>query len=52
MRQLEAFQREEKTEYIIYSFLARRVKGKNGEVLKKIALDELKHYEFWRKYTG
>ncbi len=52
LRQLEAFQREERTEYIIYSFLARRVKGKNGEVLKKIALDELKHYEFWRKYTG
>ena len=51
-KQLEMFQREERTEYIIYSILAKRIKGKNGQVLKSIAKDELKHYEFWKKYTG
>ncbi|MHB2154363.1 VIT1/CCC1 transporter family protein [Calditrichota bacterium GD2] len=46
------FQKIEITEYHIYKVLARKAKGKNKEVLNKIAEDELRHSEFWAKYTG
>lgn len=46
------FQRNEITEYHIYSRLAKRVKGENSEVLQEIADDEFKHYKFWEKYSG
>jgi VIT1/CCC1 family predicted Fe2+/Mn2+ transporter len=44
--------RSEITEYFIYEKLAGSMKdARNREVLKRISSDELKHYEFWRKYT-
>jgi len=46
------FQKNEITEHKIYNALAERVKGKNGEILKRIAADEKKHYLKWKKYTG
>lgn len=52
-RELIAAQRNEITEHVIYSRLAQAVKDpENAEVLACIAEDELKHYRFWRGYTG
>jgi len=49
-----AAQRNEITEYHIYSRLARSMgeESPNGKVLAQIAEDELAHYHFWRDYTG
>jgi VIT1/CCC1 family predicted Fe2+/Mn2+ transporter len=45
-------QRNEITEFFIYEKLAQSIKdARNREVLRRISSDELKHYEFWRKYT-
>ncbi|MBS7628225.1 VIT1/CCC1 transporter family protein, partial [Candidatus Bathyarchaeota archaeon] len=45
-------QRNEITEHYIYEKLSKSIKESNTkEVLKRIANDEFKHYEFWRKYT-
>src|SRR3989344_282574 len=44
-------QKNEITEYNIYLKLADSIKGKNKEILKNIANDELKHYRLWKKYT-
>lgn len=45
-------QRDEITEYHIYSKLAKRTKDKvNKSKLKDIAEDELKHYNFWNEIT-
>lgn len=46
------FQRNEITEYHIYSRLARRTRGKNREVLEHIAHDEQEHYNFLQSYTN
>ncbi|MEN6338447.1 MAG: VIT1/CCC1 transporter family protein [Phycisphaerales bacterium] len=47
------FQRLEITENHIYSRLAGVVKSpENRQVLEKIATDEMRHYEQWRRYTG
>lgn len=44
--------RSEITEHFIYEKLVESMKDtRNREVLKRISSDELKHYEFWRKYT-
>jgi VIT1/CCC1 family predicted Fe2+/Mn2+ transporter len=48
---LKIFQRNEITEYLVYRALARKVRGKNGEILQKIADDELRHYHGWKAYT-
>ncbi len=46
-------QKNEITEYVIYQKLAALTKdAKNAEILKSIARDEKKHYEFWKKITG
>jgi VIT1/CCC1 family predicted Fe2+/Mn2+ transporter len=51
--QLLVFQRNEITEYHIYTRLARIVKGKeNREILENIAKDELRHYHMWKEHTG
>lgn len=42
----------EAAEHAVYSDLARRVKGPNSLILARIAEQELKHAEIWRKYTG
>lgn len=41
------------TEFEIYSRLARRTKHeKNKKVLERLAKDELKHYNYWKKITN
>ncbi len=51
-RRLLRFQKNEITEYHTYSRLARSVRsGENSAVLRKIADEELKHYNHWRTYT-
>jgi len=45
------FQKNEITEHVVYQRLSQRVGGKNGEVLKRISEDELRHYNEWMKYT-
>lgn len=46
-------QRNEITEHLIYSKLAKWTKDSNNkEVLEKMAKDELRHYDFWRKFTN
>ena len=45
------FQRNEITEYNVYKNLAQRAKGNNTEVLNKISVDELCHYNKWKKFT-
>ena len=49
--ELLKFQKEEITEYEIYSRLARKA-GKNKDILERIAKEELGHYNKWKKYTG
>jgi VIT1/CCC1 family predicted Fe2+/Mn2+ transporter len=45
-------QRNEITEHLIYERLSRSVKDPNNkEVLKRISDEELRHYNFWKKYT-
>ena len=51
-RQVLAFQRTEITEHHIYQRLARRMEGKNREVLERISLDEKRHAGVWQRYTG
>lgn len=49
---LKIFQRNEITEYQVYSSIAKRIGGKNGKILEKIARDEKRHYDTWKHYTG
>jgi len=51
-RKLVEFQRNEITEHLFYTRLARMAKGENRKILEKIARDERAHYEIWKKYTG
>ncbi len=52
-RQLIFAQREEITEYHIYSKLASQAKDTNNrKVLLQIAADEMKHYKLWNAYTN
>ncbi|MCK6540826.1 MAG: VIT1/CCC1 transporter family protein [Anaerolineales bacterium] len=47
------FQKTEITEYHIYKRLARRIKSpENAKILDQIAVDEFRHYNGWKKYTG
>ena len=51
--QLLQIQRNEITESHIYKRLASVVKeAQNAEILARIAEDERRHYEGWKKYTG
>lgn len=46
------FQKSELTEHHIYNLLASHIKNHhNARILKKVAEDEKKHYEFWKSYT-
>lgn len=49
---LKIFQRNEITEYQVYSSIAKRIGGKNGKILEQIARDEKRHYDTWKHYTG
>lgn len=52
-QQLLRSQKAEITEYHIYQKLSKSAKDpKNSEIFKEIADDELKHYNFWKKYTN
>jgi len=51
LSQLLKIQENEITEYVVYQKLANFVRGKNRETLKKIANEEKKHHDFWRRYT-
>jgi VIT1/CCC1 family predicted Fe2+/Mn2+ transporter len=45
-------QKNEITEHFIYDKLSRSIKDPhNKKVLKHISKDELKHYNFWKRYT-
>lgn len=47
------FQKNEITEYHIYSGLAKIVRDPgNAAVLEGIAKDELRHYHFWKRQSG
>lgn len=47
------FQQTEITEYHIYKRLAKRVKSpENAKILDRIAEDEKRHYEGWKKYSN
>ncbi len=52
LNDVKQFQRNEVTEYHIYKKLTRRVKGNNVKILNDIAEDELRHYNFWKGYSG
>jgi VIT1/CCC1 family predicted Fe2+/Mn2+ transporter len=52
MERILRYQKNEITEHVLYAALAKRVKGKNAEILKKISADERRHYEFFKKVTG
>lgn len=46
-------QRAEITEYHIYNLLAQKInKESNKEILSKIAEDELRHYNIWKRYSN
>jgi len=51
MDKIAVFQKNEITEYLIYSKLSGSSKDNNKEVLRRIAEDELKHYNLWKKYS-
>jgi len=47
------FQQTEITEYHIYKRLAKRIKSpENAKILDRIAEDEKRHYEGWKKYSN
>jgi len=48
---IERFQRNEITEYFVYRQLAMMTTGKNQETLLRIADDERRHHQAWKKYT-
>lgn len=52
LRKILIYQKNEITEHLLYGALAKRLKGKNRTILKKISGDELRHYHFFRKITG
>ena len=50
---IKGFQKNEITEYYIYSRLSRKVKNKkNAGTLQKIGDDEMRHYMFWKEFSG
>lgn len=51
-QQVLRFQRTEITEHHIYARLAKKVNSpENAQVMEKIALDELRHYNEWKRYS-
>jgi len=52
MEKILEFQKTEINESLVYRKLVKRAKGKNKEILVKIAGDEVRHYLKWKEYTG
>jgi vacuolar iron transporter family protein len=51
-RQVLKFQQTEITEHHIYKRLAKKVTPtENAQIIEQIAVDELRHYNGWKKYT-
>ncbi|VVB61543.1 Uncharacterised protein [uncultured archaeon] len=51
-KRIPTMQKNEITEHIVYDKLSRSTKDPNNKsVLEEISLDELEHYNFWKKYT-
>ncbi len=46
------YQENEITEYHVYRNLAEKADAKNAVILRKIADDELRHYNEWKELTG
>jgi vacuolar iron transporter family protein len=52
LNQVLGFQRAEITEHHIYARLAKRVNSpENVQIMEKIAQDELRHYNEWKRYS-
>ncbi len=52
-KKIIAVQKNEITEHIVYKKLSQSMKNeKNRRIVERISSDELKHYNFWKKYTG
>jgi VIT1/CCC1 family predicted Fe2+/Mn2+ transporter len=52
-KEILGFQKNEKSEHLIYGKLSRSVKdAHNRKVLERISADELRHHNVWKKYTG
>jgi len=51
-QKLLRLQKTEITEHHIYRRLALKMEYKNREILERIALDEKRHADSWRRYTG
>jgi len=50
---IKGFQKNEITEYYIYSRLSRKMKNeKNAKTLQLIGDDEMRHYMFWKNFSG
>lgn len=53
MKLLRKVQKNEITEHFIYLNLAKKEKKEeNKKILEEIAREEVKHYYFWKKYSG
>ncbi|HEX6269366.1 MAG TPA: VIT1/CCC1 transporter family protein [Anaerolineales bacterium] len=51
-KQVLKFQRTEITEHHIYARLAKKINApENAQILEKIAQDELRHYNEWKRYS-
>jgi VIT1/CCC1 family predicted Fe2+/Mn2+ transporter len=52
-KQVLGFQQTEITEHHIYKRLAKKINSpENAKIMEKIADDELRHYNSWKKYTN
>ncbi len=55
LKKVVTAQKNELTEYEIYRHLAKAFRKKfpeNADIMDRIAEDELRHYNFWKKYSG
>lgn len=52
LQQLRKAQKNEITEYHIYTRLSASMSGNNREVMQRIAHQEKEHYHFWQRLTG
>jgi VIT1/CCC1 family predicted Fe2+/Mn2+ transporter len=53
LKALKSFQKNEITEYHIYTKLSGVIKDENNSaILEKIGREEKAHYEIWKKYSG
>jgi len=53
LKEAEEFCKDEYVDYMIYSYLAKHEKKPHlKRIVEKLAQDELRHYEFWKKLVG